>query len=84
MSKLKIEDLRLSSSAIDDFWAPKPSVRQASGRVRISGICDLSGFHFIAEDTLVHLAKQDFWKLGQDENGHYIERLVEDDSVVKG
>jgi predicted NAD/FAD-binding protein len=84
MSKLKIEDLRLSSSSIDDFWTPKPAARLASGRIRISGMCDLNGFHFIAEDTLVHLAKQDFWKLGEDENGHFIERLVDDDGIVKG
>jgi hypothetical protein len=44
---------------------------------------DLRGFHFIAEDTLVHLAKKDFWKLGQDENGHFIERLIDDNCIVK-
>lgn len=83
MSKLKIEDLRLSSSSIDDFWTPKPVTKLASGRLHISGMSDLRGFHFIAEDTLVHLAKKDFWKLGQDENGHFIERLIDDNCIVK-
>jgi hypothetical protein len=85
MSKPNIEDLRFSSSSIDDFWAERPKARVASGRLRISGVGDLGGFSFVAEDTLVRLSQQDFWKLGQDENGHFIERLVDDaEGPVKG
>ena len=78
MNRPKIEDLRFSSSSIDDFWS-KPALRVAAdGRIRISGLGDLAGFRFAAEDTLIHLSQQDFWKLGHDESGHFIERLVED------
>jgi hypothetical protein len=80
----KIEDLRFSSSSIDDFFAEKPIVRKAStapvGRVRIANAHQLAGFQLIAEDQLVHLSQKDFWHLGQDDKGYYIERLVDDDS----
>lgn len=79
MSKIRIEDLRFSSSSIDDFWMGGPSLRTASGgRVRIASLEQLGGFHFASNDTLVHLSQRDFWKLAQDEEGFYIERLVDD------
>ncbi len=82
----KIEDLRFSSSSIDDFFTSKPAapvVRKASvplGRVRIANAHQLAGFQLIAEDQLVHLSQQDFWHLGKDDKGFYIERLVDDDN----
>jgi hypothetical protein len=79
----KIEDLRFSSSSIDDFFASKPVVRKASvpqGKVRIANVQQLAGFKLIAEDQLVHLSQQDFWHLGKDDKGFYIERLVDDDN----
>lgn len=81
MSTHKIEDLRFSSSSVDDFFAtPRPAPgRVASGRVRVSGMRDLIGFVRVAEDKLVRLSQKDFWRLGQDDDGHYIERLVSDD-----
>lgn len=76
---IKIEDLRYSSSSIDAFFDPPPAPRVASsGKVRVAGLMDLVGFSRVAEDTLIHLSQQDFWKLGQDNNGYYIERLVDD------
>jgi hypothetical protein len=75
---MKIEDIRLSSSSVDDFFNP-PKSRQAGNRMRIAGLLDLAGFQFVADDKLVRLSKNDFWKLGEDENGSYIERLVDDD-----
>jgi hypothetical protein len=46
---------------------------------------DLIGFSRVAEDTLIHLSQQDFWKLGQDNDGYFIERLVDDSGgPVKG
>ena len=76
----KIEDIRFSSSSIDEFFHPRPRVAHNSiGKVRISDLNQLSGFEFIADDQLVRLSKQDFWKLGKDNEGHFIERLVNDD-----
>jgi hypothetical protein len=85
----KIEDLRFSSSSIDDFFTSKPVVRKASaapvGRIRIANAGQLAGFQLVAEDQLVHLSQQDFWHLGKDDKGFYIERLVDDDNgPVKG
>lgn len=84
MSIPKIEDLRFSSSSIDEFFTdPHPAPvfhRQASGRVRISGLHQLAGYEAVSEDTLVRVSKQDFWKLGQDDDGYFIERLVNDDA----
>ena len=81
MSMLKIEDVRFSSSAIDDFFTGPPVSRIASrpGKIRISSLRQLSDFRRVASDTLIHLSQQDFWKLGQDDDGHFIERLVTDD-----
>jgi hypothetical protein len=82
MTKLKIEDVRFSSSSIDDFFLehPVPVSRSASsGKIRISSLQQLAGYRRIANDKLVHMSQQDFWKLGQDDDGHYIERLVSDD-----
>jgi hypothetical protein len=80
----KIEDLRFSSSSIDDFFTTNPVVRKASaapvGKVRISNAHQLAGFQLVAEDQLVHLSQQDFWHLGKDDKGFYIERLVDDDN----
>ena len=80
----KIEDLRFSSSSIDDFFTTHPVIRKASttpvGKIRVSSAHHLAGFQMIAEDQLVHLSQKDFWHLGQDDKGYYIERLVDDDS----
>ncbi len=84
MPSPKIEDLRFSSSSVDDFFNTKSVSKTANvapqGRIRIASAHQLAGFHMIAEDQLVHLSQQDFWHLGQDDKGYYIERLVDDDS----
>jgi len=92
MSKRDITDLRYSSSSFDDFFAPKaapaPSVRSASSgpvRHRVANLRQLAGFHLADSDTLVRVSQNDFWKLGQDGEGYFIERLVsDDDGPVKG
>ena len=83
---VKIEDLRYSSSAIDAFFNPPPTPRvAASGKMRIGSLRELAGFSHISSDTLVHLSQQDFWQLGQDKEGFFIERLVDDaEGPVKG
>lgn len=82
----KIEDLRISGSSIDAFFAPQK--RQASaivGKVRVASTSQLAGFSLVAENTLVRVSQQDFWKLGKDDEGFFIERLVEDgEGPVKG
>ena len=76
---IDIKDLSYSSSAIDAFFEPTPAPRVANaGKIRVGGLMDLVGFSHVAEDTLIHLSQQDFWKLGQDNDGYYIERLVDD------
>ncbi len=82
MSKPDVSDLRFSSSSLDDFFAAKqaPTLRSASaGKTRVASLHQLSGFIRLAEDTLVRVSQQDFWKLGQDGEGYFIERLVSDD-----
>ena len=80
MSALNIEDVRFSSSSIDDFFSDiKPVVRLASGRIRVSGLQQLSGFEVVSDDKLVRISQQDFWHLGKDDEGYFIERLVNDD-----
>ena len=80
MSTLKIEDVRFSSSSIDEFFSDlKPAPRTASGKVRISGLHRLAGFEVVSEDKLIRVSQKDFWRLGQDDDGYFIERLVSDD-----
>jgi hypothetical protein len=80
MSKPNIEDFRFSSSSVDDFFQANKPRLASGGVIRIAKLSDLSDFQIVAGDKLVHLSKSDFWKLGQDEDGHFIERLVNDDS----
>lgn len=86
MSGPKIEDLRISGSSIDAFFTPQPRVASAVvGKVRVASMSQLAGFQHVAENTLVRISQQDFWKLGKDDDGFFIERLVEDgEGPVKG
>jgi len=81
---LKIEDLRFSSSSIDDFFSSPALKIASSGKMRVANLSHLAGFRIIAEDQLVRISQNDFWKLGQDTDGYYIERLIDDsDGPVK-
>lgn len=87
MSKIDITDLRFSSSSIDDFFVDRPARTKvaSAGKVRVASLHALAGFERVAADTLVRVSQQDFWKLGQDDEGFFIERLVDDSSSpVKG
>ena len=82
MSKFNIEDLRFSSSSIDDFFKEpdqRTHISSIEGKIRISNLQHLAGFSFVSDDKLVRTSKLDFWKLSQDQDGYYIERLVSDD-----
>ncbi len=81
-------------SSVDEFelvhnFRPKSIVVAGTAgkpvyRVRVSSVNDLYGFHVSSKEHLVHYSKQDFWKLGTDDEGYFIERLVDDsDSPVK-
>jgi hypothetical protein len=83
---MNIENFRFSSSSVDDFFKPSPGLKTASnGKLRVANLSHLAGFRIVAEDQLVRISQNDFWKLGQDTDGYYIERLVEDtDGPVRG
>lgn len=75
-----VSDIRFSSSSVDDFFSgPRPPAKVATGRIRVASVHSLAGFRVLSDDTLVRVSQQDFWKLGQDSDGYYIERLVSDD-----
>jgi hypothetical protein len=40
----------------------------------------LAGFEMLSNDKLVRVSQKDFWRLGQDDEGYFIERLVNDDN----
>ena len=84
----KIEDLRFTSSSIDDFFADRPARKEhvaAAGKIRVANVHQLAGFRVVAEDTLVRVSQQDFWRIGQDADGTFIERLVDDENgPIKG
>lgn len=95
MSGIKYENFRYSSSSIDDFLTGKSekaaqvarqaSVSKSTQKIRFASVSELAGFQLVADDKLVRLSQKDFWKLGQDAEGPYIERLVEDsDGPVQG
>lgn len=74
-------DLGYISSSMDVFFEDDTKPRVASsGKVRISGVSQLSGFSIVSSDTLIRVSQQDFWHIGEDDEGHYIERLVSDDT----
>ena len=85
MSGFKIEDFRFSTSSVDDFFTdgPAPGLRTATaGKIRVASLRQLegAGFSFISGDKLVRLSQKDFWKLGEDDDGPFIERLVSDEN----
>lgn len=82
MSKLSLEDFRTSSSSIDEFLAPALKPRTAAGgKIRVSNLRQIegAGFRFVSSDKLIRTSQKDFWRLGEDEDGPFIERLVTDD-----
>jgi hypothetical protein len=81
MSTYNINNLRFSSSSVDDFFGrpSRPSgLKTASSLIRIASVSQLAGFNITAEDRLIRVSQQDMWKLGHDDDGYYIERLVDD------
>lgn len=78
-----------SASSIDEFFkSPRHSSVSAfvQNKIRMASVNQIpSGFMKVSNDSLVRLSQQDFWKIGQDESGFFIERLVDDeDGPVAG
>ncbi len=69
--------MEIKRPSIDAFLANK-SCCSKIGKVRISSMGDLSGFLNVGSNTLVRISNKDFWKIGKDENGFFIEKLVDD------
>lgn len=76
-------DIKFPSVHVDVFESffkdSNTSVRLAShGKTRISSLDQLVGMSRVASNVLVRHAQNDFWKIGEDEEGFFIERLVDD------
>lgn len=80
------KDVKFTPSSVDVFadyfGASKRPTRVAAvgGKVRIASVDQLVGMTRVSADVLVRHAQQDFWQIGQDEDGFFIERLVDDAS----
>ena len=60
----------VDTSGIDTFLADKPR--------KVATISDLASFFRISEDTLVHKAKKDLWRISENKEGEVvIERLFD-------
>lgn len=80
MSRINFEGLG-SNNSVDSFFASTKKDKQASSqKVRVASASALSGFTFVGKNTLVHTSQQDFWKLGQDSEGFYVEKMVDDNN----
>lgn len=77
---MKISDFSFASSPLDDFFSPSSSKpKNVQPRIRVASVQDLNGFLKVAKSKLIHISTQDFWELGQDDNGDYfITRLADD------
>lgn len=81
---------KFTPSAVDifaDYFASgrSPTRVASTGRIRVASLDQLAGMTRVSADVLVRHAQQDFWQIGQDEDGFYIERLVDDgQGPVKG
>ncbi len=71
---------RAVMSCVNEFPSKKMdfNMRTSSNVVRISSIHQLASFNVANDGKLVHVSQQDFWALKEDDDGFYIERLVDD------
>lgn len=66
---LKTADEEEQGSPFDDFL---------SNKVKVASLGDLRSFLRIGEDTLVHKAEKDLWRIGENDRGEVvIERLFD-------
>lgn len=68
----KVEEVDVCG--MDDFIESKKV--ESQDKIKLAGLDDLSEFFRIAENTLVHKAEKDLWRISENENdGCIIERL---------
>jgi len=77
---MEFKDLSFSGSSIDSFMSAGRRVE----RIRVADVTSLASHGVTAGDPLIHIAQNDFWKLGHDAEGFFIERLVDDNSGPVG
>ena len=69
----------VDESGMDDFLAPKAS--RLPDKIKIGSLGDLSDFFRIANNTLVHKAERDLWRINESKDGNVvIERLFNPDT----
>lgn len=68
------EHLRLATGVV------RTAPPKVTNRIRVASLGDLSGFFRLVgkDDTLVHKATKDLWKVHKDKSGYVIERLFDD------
>lgn len=82
MSTLKNAEVA-DVSGMDAFIVPKKVEAQNKlpNKIKVGSLGDLSDFFRIANDTLVHRAERDLWRISENENdGCIIERLFNPDT----
>lgn len=78
---VRFADGRLDSIFARHLVEVQGTVRQAAApptRRKVASLGDLTEFLKLADDTLVHKATRDLWKLSRDTEGYVIERLFDD------
>lgn len=78
-----MRDIKIASARTDVFESffndrANPIRIASHGKTRISSLDQLVGMTRVASNVLIRHAQNDFWEIGEDENGFFIERLVDD------
>lgn len=83
-----IHALTMGESGLDSYLGEEPEpvdfraaqVAAPPQSFRVASVKQLKGFRRVAQDLLVRKSEQDFWKLRQSEEGHWVvERLTDDE-----
>jgi len=68
-------------SGMDDFIEPERVSSQLPDRIKVGSLGDLSDFFRIANNTLVHKAEKDLWRISENAtDGCVVERLFDPDT----
>lgn len=82
LSKMEVT----GSTGIDALFAREPQMITPPARVRVASLQQLSGFHRLSADTLIHKSDRDLWSIRKDADGALmIERMFDDNGTpLKG
>ena len=84
MSKFDLGSIQANTNpGMDALFESQPELVTPAPRIRIASLIDFDGFIRISEDTLIHKSQQDLWRLAEDEDGVYVERLFPEGTLVK-